>query len=78
LEARQQNYTFSILVTRFLCAIILHLQIEGEVAQSISMMKFTYYRTGGWDRRLPQFLVALMQFLGAAATEAVNMYLMCQ
>lgn len=65
------------MITRFICAIILHLQIEGEVNQAIKMMKFTIYRTGGWNRRVPQFLVALMQLIGAILTEVINMILMC-
>ena len=68
---------FQILITRFICAIILHLQIEGEVLQAIKMMKFTIYRTGSWNRRLPQFLVATMQLFGALSTEIVNLFLMC-
>jgi hypothetical protein len=69
--------SFSILVTRYLCAVILHLAIEGEVEQAINMMKFTLYRTGSWNRRIPMFLVAVMQLLGAICTETVNMILIC-
>ena len=70
--------SFSILVTRYLCAVILHLAIEGEVEQAINMMKFTLYRTGSWNRRIPMFLVAVMQLLGAICTETVNMILICK
>ena len=35
-------------------------------------MKFTLYRTGGWQRRIPMFCVALMQLMGALFTETIN------
>ena len=41
------------------------------------MMKFTLYRTGGWNRRIPMFFVAVMQLLGALFTETINMVLIC-
>jgi hypothetical protein len=40
-------------------------------------MKFTLYRTGGWNRRIPMFFVAVMQLLGALFTETINMVLIC-
>ena len=64
-------------MTRYLCAVILHLNIEPEIEQAINMMKFTLYRTGSWNRRIPMFFVALMQLLGAICTEIVNMILIC-
>jgi hypothetical protein len=70
-------HSFQLVITRLLCALILHLQIEGEIYQAILMMKYTIYRTGGWNRRLPQFSVALMQLVGALATEIINIILIC-
>jgi hypothetical protein len=66
------------MVTRYICAVILHLSIEGEVNQAINMMKFTLYRTGSWKRRTPMFLVASMQLIGALCTETVNMLIICK
>ena len=51
--------------------------IEVEVYQALHLMKFTIYRTGGWNRRIPQFLIALMQFIAALSTEGINMILIC-
>ena len=79
-EIRQReidSHTFTIIITRLICAIILHFQIEGEVYQAIKMMKFTIYRTGGWNRRLPQFAIATMQLMGALLTQGISLYLMC-
>lgn len=66
------------MVTRYICAVILHLSIEGEVLQAISMMKFTLYRTGNWKSRIPMFCIASMQLTGAICTETINMILICQ
>ncbi len=32
---------FDIFIVRFICAILLHIQLEGEVRQGISMMKYS-------------------------------------
>ncbi len=63
--------------TRYICAVILHLTIEGEVEQGINMMKFTLYRTGNLNIRIPMFCVAFMQLAGALCTETVNMFMIC-
>ena len=81
-EISQDNpsmqYSPSILITRFICAIILHLQIQPEICQSINLMRFSLYRTGNASRKIPQFTVAFMQFFGAMATELINMLVICQ
>lgn len=41
-------------------------------------MKFTIYRIGGWNRRIPMFIVALMQLIASTATEGINILLMCK
>lgn len=71
------QYSPFILLTRFICAIILHLQIEPEICQSINLMRFSLYRTGNAGRKFPQFSVALMQFIGAMCTEIINMLVIC-
>lgn len=68
---------FDVLVTRLLCAIVMHLQIESEVHQAIMMLKFTLYRVPKWESRLPMLLIAIMQLLGAVFTEGVNLFLIC-
>ena len=40
------QYATYILITRFVCAIILNLQIEPEICQSINLMRFALNRTG--------------------------------
>ena len=41
------------------------------------MMKFTIYRVGSLNRRVPMFIVALMQLLGDLCTESVNIVSIC-
>jgi hypothetical protein len=67
----------SIIVVRFICALALHLQIEGEVLQAIHFMKFSMYRINTWRKRLPMFLISLMQLIGAIATEGLNIVQIC-
>jgi hypothetical protein len=59
-----------ILLTRFICAIILHLQIEPKICQSINLMRFSFNRTANAARKFPQFTVAM-------ATEIINMVVIC-
>ena len=40
----------NILVTRFLCAIILHINIEGEVRQSLNMLNHSLFFTKSLSR----------------------------
>ena len=67
----------SIIVVRFICAVALHLLIEGEVLQAIHFMKFSMYRITTWRKRLPMFLISLMQLIGAIATEGLNIIQIC-
>ena len=67
----------SIIVVRFICAVALHLQIEGEILQAIHCMKFSMYRITTWRKRLPIFLISLMQLIGAIATEGLNIFQIC-
>ncbi len=71
------QYDPQILLSRFICAIILHLQIEPKICQSINLMRFSLERTANASRKLPQFLVALMQFVASIATEIINMFVIC-
>ena len=67
----------NIIVVRFICALALHLQIGGEVLQAIQFMKISLYKITSWKKRLPMFLVSMMQLIGAIATEGLNIALIC-
>ena len=66
-----------ILLVRFICALALHLQIEGEVLQAIQFMKLSLYKISTWRKRLFMFSVGLMQLIGAIITEGLNILLIC-
>ena len=55
----------SLILVRFICALALHLQIEGEVHQAISFMKVSVYKVASWDKRMPMLLIGFMQMIGA-------------
>lgn len=67
----------NIIVTRFLCAIILHINIEGEVRQSLSMLNHSLFFTKRKSRKVPQVMIALMNFYGTFLCEAANVLLLC-
>lgn len=66
-----------ILVTRFLCAIILHINLEGEVRKSLNMLNHSLFYTKRAHRKVPQVLIALMNFNGTFLCEAANLLLLC-
>ena len=72
------QYDPFILITRFVCAIILHLQIAPEILQAINLMGFSINRTGNSNRKFPLFSIAMMQFIGALLTEIINLLVICQ
>lgn len=72
-----QASSLNILVTRFLCAIILHIQIEGEVKRSLNMMNYALFSTRKSERRYPQIAIAFMYFFGTLFSESANLLLLC-
>lgn len=73
----EKGNEMNIIVVRFICALALHLQIEGEVLQAIHFMKFSMYRITTWRKRLPMFLISLMQLITAITTEGLNIIQIC-
>lgn len=69
--------SMTILLTRFVCAIILHIQIEGDLKQGISMIEYSMSSMKRKHRKVPQMIVAMMQFIGALLTEIINILLLC-
>jgi hypothetical protein len=66
-----------IVLVRFICALALHLQIEGEVLQAIQIMKLSLYKISTWRKRLFMFAIGLMQLTAAIATEGLNIIQIC-
>eukprot|EP00347_Sterkiella_histriomuscorum_P012935 403366655 len=70
--------TFEILLARILCAALLHMQLEGEIRQSLQMLNYSRLMVYNTKYRYPMMIISLMQFLGAFGTEVVNIFLICQ
>ena len=69
--------TFSIFVTRYIVAIMLHLQICCEIRQAIGFTKYLAENADKFSARLAPFFIAQMQILGAIFTELMNLCLIC-
>ena len=73
----EQAETLNILVTRFLSAIILHINIESDMRRSLSMFNFALFTTCFSHRKYPQIAIALMNFYGTFLCEVANLMLLC-
>ena len=81
-EFKQGDFSFKtssyeVLICRILCAILLHLQLEGEIRQSLLMLNYARLHTKHRKQRIPMLIVSLMQFSGAFGTEIINIILIC-
>ncbi|CDW74572.1 UNKNOWN [Stylonychia lemnae] len=77
-ETTNTDVTFEILLTRILCAALLHMQLEGELRQSLQMLNYARLMVFHSKYRIPMIIISLMQFLGAIGTEVINIFLICQ
>ncbi|CDW87155.1 UNKNOWN [Stylonychia lemnae] len=76
-DSFKQTETLNILVTRFLSAIILHINIESNMRRALNMMNYALLTTKKWYRKYPQIAVALMYFFGTFTCEFANLLLLC-
>ncbi|CDW75959.1 UNKNOWN [Stylonychia lemnae] len=77
-EAQEIKVTFALLLTRILCAALLHMQLEGELRQSLQMLNYARLMVFHTKYRIPMIFISLMQFFGAFGTELINIFLICQ
>lgn len=69
----------NMLTVRFLCSILLHIQLEGETRRALSMIKyFNNHHEQFIKGSYGPFFVALMQLIGCLAAEALNVLLVCR
>lgn len=69
---------YQVVLTRFLCAILLHIQLEADVRQGIAMLKYYNNHSGDFvGRGNEPAVVATMQLIGALFAETVNIVLIC-
>lgn len=75
---------WDLVMIRFFCVSLLHMQIQSEVGQGIAMFKYmndhpsNFRDKFGESTLLPSFLLIVMQIGAALATEIINLYLILE
>ena len=64
-------------ISRFLCCVILHLELEAEVRASYVMIEYWITHRPLFDRSSLPFIYCMMKFIAASMTEIVNILLLC-
>lgn len=62
---------------RFVCTILMHLQVEGDLRQGLKMMKYVSNQPFDFSNPQAAFFVALMQILGGIAAEFACIIYLC-
>ncbi len=71
--------TFSFFITRVICAILLHMQLEGEVRRSLSLFNFARINVKPISNgRFSMLLVSFLQLISAILVEIFNIYIICK
>ncbi len=68
---------FSVFITRFICAIMLHVRLETEVRQGLNMIRYLINHSHEFSSTIVPFMVAQMQLSAALLTEIINICLIC-
>jgi hypothetical protein len=67
----------AVLAARFVCSILMHLQVEGDMRQGLSMMKYVCNHSKDFSNPFYAFCVALMQCLGGMGAEIFCILFLC-
>ena len=59
----------SVMGARFICTILMHLQVESDIRQGLRMMKFVTNQPFDFSNPVSAFFVSLMQVCGGLAAE---------
>lgn len=77
-----KGVNFELVVTRFICVFLLHIQIQSEVRQALLMFKYMLNhpeKFKNYENHNPTiiscFLIAIMQHATSILVEAINMLL---
>jgi hypothetical protein len=70
--------SLELLTIRFIAAILLHIQLVGEVRQAMGLMKILVEYRNEFHSKGAPLLICLMQLNGALITEISNIYLICK
>ena len=68
---------YTVMLARFICSILLHMQLEPEIRQGIGMLKYAYYSSEKFSSVSTPFFIAMMQITAATFTEVINMLVIC-
>ena len=77
----QQPTDTDMLSVRFICSILLHIQLEGEIRRSLGMIKhFNNHHETQFSATASYgpFFIAVMQLLGCLFAETLNVWLVCR
>jgi hypothetical protein len=66
--------SFITLIARFICSVMMHLQVESDVRQGQVMMKFATNHPKEFDHPGLAFLIGFMQFSGGLLCEVACLY----
>ena len=66
--------SLTVLGARFVCTILMHLQVEGDMRQGLRMMKYVTNQPFDFTNPTAAFFVALMQCLGGLFAELACIY----
>ena len=66
-----------VLVARFVCSILMHLQVESDMRQGLQMMKYVTNHREDFSNPNYAFFVALMQSLGGMGSEVFCIIFLC-
>lgn len=73
----QYPYNFWVIISRFMCAIVLHMQLQGELSQALNKMKFALnhsYRFKPGAGYAVAFMSGFLQATMIYSVEIVNIF----
>lgn len=72
-----QPTTTSVMGARFICSILMHLQVESDMRQGLRMMKYVTNHPFDFSNPMTAFFVALMQCIGGLFAEIACILFLC-
>jgi len=62
---------------RFICAVLMHLQVEGDARQGLNMMKYSVNHRKDFRYPIRAFFIGTMQFIGGIGAELACVCFLC-
>lgn len=72
------EFNYDLMVIRFVCAFLLHIQLEREAKVAIDMLKFQCFHRPLFDSNYQPFCISMMKLTAAWSTEVMNIILICR